>query len=301
MIVTELYNGQGLGNQLWCYAVSRTIALDNGFEFSVKSPEKFKAKHFMNIDFGNTVVGGFGPEGGSPHQLPEGISNYYKECLVRNSQGIDVSKFDEKLLNVPDNTKIDGGMQSEKYIEHRRSEIVEWFKPNTTILNYSSDNICLIHFRGGDYKFAGSTLLPFAYYKTAMNKMLEMNPNMKFCVVTDDLRLATDYFGNQAHFVGSCLSNSRDINQADFHIGGDLSVDYSILNNAKNMILSNSSFSWWSAWTNTNVKNVIAPKYWAAYNFSNGFWSCGDALTKGWLWLDRFENLFTYNECKEFL
>ncbi|GAH68596.1 unnamed protein product, partial [marine sediment metagenome] len=58
MIVTELYNGQGLGNQLWSYVVTRVIALDRGFDFGIMNPEKFKGKDFMSLDFGKEVIGG---------------------------------------------------------------------------------------------------------------------------------------------------------------------------------------------------------------------------------------------------
>ena len=66
MIVTELYNGQGLGNQLWSYVVTRTLALDRGFDFGVMHPEKFKGSAFLDMDFGKQVIGGAGPEGGPP-------------------------------------------------------------------------------------------------------------------------------------------------------------------------------------------------------------------------------------------
>jgi hypothetical protein len=77
MIVTELYEGQGFGNQLWCYVVTRIIAKKNGYKFGIKSPEKFKGKEFLNLDFGQKVIGGTGPEGGPPTSLPEGIEYYY--------------------------------------------------------------------------------------------------------------------------------------------------------------------------------------------------------------------------------
>ena len=60
MIVTELYNGQGLGNQLWSYVVTRTLALDRSLDFGIMSPEKFKGKAFLDIDFGKEVKGGSG-------------------------------------------------------------------------------------------------------------------------------------------------------------------------------------------------------------------------------------------------
>ena len=50
MIVTEIYNGQGLGNQLWCYIVTRVIALDNGYDFGIKSPEKFSTADINSFE-----------------------------------------------------------------------------------------------------------------------------------------------------------------------------------------------------------------------------------------------------------
>ena len=61
--------------------------------------------------------------------------------------------------------------------------------------------------------------------------------------------------------------------------------------------IPNSSFSWWAAWTNRIAKEVVAPKYWASHNFSDGFWATGDILTQGWTWLDRFNDFKTSEEC----
>ena len=51
MIVNELYNGSGLGNQLWRYTVTRAIALDNGYEFGIMNPHQFKALKIFDLDF----------------------------------------------------------------------------------------------------------------------------------------------------------------------------------------------------------------------------------------------------------
>ena len=88
MICTELYNGQGLGNQLWLYAVTRTKALDLGVDFGIMSPEKFKGLHFLDLDFGRQVFGGSGPEGGPPLLLPDQLHGYYREPLVRHSRSL---------------------------------------------------------------------------------------------------------------------------------------------------------------------------------------------------------------------
>jgi len=35
MITTEIYNGQGLDNQLHCYVTMRVVALDKGLPFGI--------------------------------------------------------------------------------------------------------------------------------------------------------------------------------------------------------------------------------------------------------------------------
>ncbi len=70
--------------------------------------------------------------------------------------------------------------------------------------------------------------------------------------------------------------------------------DFSAIQSARYLVLSNSSFSWWGAYSNLNAKFVIAPKFWASFNYSNGYWSNGDSLTSGWHWLDREGRLNTY-------
>ena len=155
MIVTEIYNGQGLGNQLFCYITTRSIALENGYEFGIMNPYKFKCLDFLDLDFGKEVVGGSGPEGGPPTQLPDGILNYYYEKQLNDSRfNCNITEIDEYLLNIPDNTKIDGILQSEDYFIKRKSEIKNWLKvkPDSDCYEFSNENICVINLRGGEYR-----------------------------------------------------------------------------------------------------------------------------------------------------
>jgi len=295
MIVTELYDGQGLGNQLRCYAVTRTIAHDNGFEFGIMCPEVFKGLEFMNLDFGKEVIGGDGPQGGPPTSLPVGVANYYNERKTLHADNADIRILDVDLRKIEDNTKIDGIMQSEEYIKHRKNEIISWFKISEE-KKYKSEDLCVIHFRGGDFVGAGSTLLPVEYYSNAMAEVKKVNSSIRFCAVTDDPNLFRRYFPG-IEVVGSSEEGVQDNRKASHHIGGPISIDYSIINNAKYLILSNSSFGWWAAWTNTVSKIIIAPKYWARHNISDGFWSTGDSLTEGWIWLDKNNRIFDYSDC----
>jgi hypothetical protein len=298
MIVTELYNGQGLGNQLWCYFVTKTIANINNFEFGIMSTEKFKGKEFMGLDFGNEVSGGSGPEGGPPNSLPNGITNYYREKMnFHPISRLDITEKDNDLLNIEDNTKIDGIMQCYDYIKNFRNEIISEINifNDKNITDYTDDNICIIHIRGGDFN-SSLAMLDSNYYNNAMEHLKKINPNIKFFAVTDDINTCR-YILPNVTIIGSSTSGVRDSHKANHHLGGPIWMDFTILNNCKNAIISASSFSWWAIWTNKNIKNVISPKYWAAYKQSDGYWSCGDSIVENWLYLDRDNKISTSDEC----
>ena len=285
MIVNELYNGSGLGNQLWRYVVTRTIALNNGYEFGIMHPEKFKAPKILNLDFGKTVIGGTGPEGGPPTTLPDGIERYYQEKpLIHPVYKCDCRLYDSDLANIADNTKIDGNMESEKYLDGRKDKIRKWLKvkEDKQVYDLKKDDICILGFRGGEYVGVADLFLPPAYWQRAIQAMLSKNSNMKFVVVTDDPSSARHFFPNEIPV---------------YHF--DTETDWVLIRNAKNIIMSNSSFAWLATWINDEVLNVIAPKYWSKHNVSDGFWAQGDSLTKGWEYLDREGNFFGYEECRE--
>jgi len=295
--VTELYNGQGLGNQLWCYCVTRCIALKNNYSYGIQSPYKFKGSHlFKKVDFGSEVIGGTGPEGGPPVTLPNNIFNYYRERREYNPQfNCDVSRYDFNLVNIEDNTKIDGVMQCEDYIYENKQNIIEWLTPVTPNYTYSNEDVCVIHIRGGDFYHQRDVSLTSEYYKNSIKYLKQIKPITRFVCVTDDVNVAHSILPD-VEIVGSSI-NSTDTYKASHHLGGNISIDYAILNSARNVIMSNSSFAWWAVWTNTLIKTAVAPKYWARHNISNGFWSNGDSLTRDWLYMGRDKNMYTYNFC----
>jgi hypothetical protein len=282
MIVTEIYNGQGLGNQLFCYITTRCIALENGYEFGIMSPHKFKCLDFLDLDFGKEVIGGSGPEGGPPTQLPDGIVNYYYEKQLNDSRfNCNITETDDYLFNIPDNTKIDGILQSEDYFIKRKNEIKNWLKvkDDSECYEFSDENICIINLRGGEYRAVSDLYLTQNYWSKAVDNMLKINPSFRFVVITDDVNAGKQMFPNYEVY--------------HFNVG----KDYSIIKNAHYLILSNSSFSFFPTWTSETVKYVIAPKYWARHNISDGFWSCGYNIYRDWNWMDREGKIYSYDEC----
>lgn len=285
MIMTEMYHGQGLGNQLFCYVTTRCVAADKGVEFGLIGLENLgdrryndKGLYFMDLYLGEPVN-------------ESKITNHYKERELRlhiNSShhdstiGCDIRMYDPNLVAVSDNTKLDGIMQSEDYFYHRKEEIKQWLKvkPEHDCYDFSHDDICVINFR--DYKGNNELFLQRDYWINAINHMLSINPNMQFLVITENPEVAKEMLPELEYNI--------------YHF--DVGKDYSIIKNAKWLILSNSSFAFFPAWTSDTVRMIIAPKYWARHNVSNGYWSCSYNLYRDWFYMDRQGILFSYDECK---
>ena len=284
MISTEFYYGQGLGNQLACYVTTRVIATDKGYDFGFSGIENFGDRrfnssglYFMNLDLGKPV---------------QGIVNRYVEKELRlkmNSShhdmtlGCDIRGIDLDLINVPDNTKIDGVMQGEGYFYHRKEDLKKWLKVKEEyeVFDFSSDDICVLNYRDYSGPDSQAMYLSRNYWVQAIYNMLKINPDFTFVVITENPDEARNVLpeldGNIFHF--------------------DVGRDYSIIKNAKYLILSNSSFAIWPIVTG-NPRMVIAPMYWGRHNVSDGFWTCGYNLYHDWFYQDRDGFLFSYDECK---
>jgi len=294
MIITELYHGQGLGNQLFAYITTRMIAHKRGLDFGIIGKENFgdsrvnnKGFYFMNLDFGKEVVGGLSPPGGPPTELPEGIENYY----IEHRHGIhtdpklhtDIRLTDKNLFNISDNTKIDGIFQSEEYFYDRIDLVKEWLNVKTEYehMDTNGKNICILNFRGGDIIGNVGCWLQKNYWLKAIDNMMQYNPKMQFAIVTDDVVSA----------------NAMLPEYPAYH--EDIAWDYVAIKNATNVICSTSTFACFPLWTSKTLEYCIAPKYWSDFNRSQGWWSLGCSIySYPSHYMDRSGNLFTPDECR---
>jgi hypothetical protein len=289
MIGTCFYTGQGLGNQMWAYSVVRSIAEKQNVDFGFLGIERFKGNAlFPNLNFGIPISG---KAPATPREwLPKGFDKYYREELVRNVDGIDVSPLDPRVFSASDGNFLDGGFQSEKYFSEP-SKVKSWF-----FLGEKVRNVCTINLRGGEFKGVKSLFLPKQYFLNAIEIVKKSDPSVQFEVVTDDPKLARSWFPDYPIYSSGGVKR--------FHGGlyihpnrSKIRDDFAKLQASKYLILSNSSFSWWGAYTNPNAELVIAPKYWANFNGEDSQWSTGDSLTKGWVWLDKAGRKFDYSGC----
>jgi hypothetical protein len=188
------------------------------------------------------------------------------ECLHSFSDTVQM-EFNPAIFDVEDFTTLEGFFPSEKYFDHDKAR--QWFKPILDVSKlYDYNNTCFMHFRGKDYNRGGweKYQLPNAYYEEAGNKMLAINSDLKFVFVTDDKGEV------KKRFPGDEVISTTSI------------LDFAILNKAKYIVISNSSFSWWAAWLNLN-NVVIAPAGWLNYNIDKTVFSPADIKVERFNWI----------------
>lgn len=285
MIGTKLSKGQGLGNQLFCYVTTRCIAKKRGLDFSILGGETLANNihsqcglYFMDLDLGKTAK-------------EEEFEQVYEEredrLYMGNSRhdmehGCYVTGTDEGMFGVPDNTLLAGNMQAEDYFYKYRDQIREWLKvkPEYDCYEFSRDHLCVLHLRCSDYMDFPELFLRKKYWTDGMKQMKKIDPAMEFMIITNDVKEA-----------GKILPGIPAYNF-------DLARDYSILKNAQYLLLANSSFTYFPALTSEKVKYILAPKYWARHNVSNGYWASEQNIYTGWHYMDRHGRVFTAEECR---
>lgn len=233
MIAGIFHQGSGLGNQLFRYVMTRTLAADRGIDFGMVNPELFKGASFMNLDMGKPV---------------SGIQHEFHERKVMEN-GVDVRGYDPEINFIADNAIVDGEFQDERYFSHRLKEIDQWLRVEPLA---TPDDECVIGFRGGEYTTVPDLFLPYDYWFFGIKTMVQTMPQMKFRVVTDDVPLAQRFF-------------------PELPVSHEVGHDWRSIRHAKWVIMANSSFYILPALLNEGVKLTIAPRFWARRN--TGVWA----------------------------
>ena len=252
----------GLGNQMFQIAATINVAIKNKYNFMFNSSTwgarggaalTFQASHpnsylntvYRKIPFNKSVMG-FASVYNEPH-------------------------FHYKEIECEDNTILNGYFQSEKYFKDSEKIIRKIFYPSKNITDAffekygAHKNIVGIHVRRGEFLKDSQHHPPceVEYYQSAMNKLKNID-GVKFLFVSDDINWC------KKHFEGNLFSDN--LNDVD---------DFYDLVMCDHNIIANSTFSWWSAWLNSNPeKIVIAPKKWFGPAYSGTI--LDDLIPKKW-------------------
>jgi hypothetical protein len=275
------------GDQMVRYALTRSVAEEKGYTWGINkvpSHDYLGGKEqldFFHLDYGLPNNAPYG-------SLPEGVTDEWVERITRYKD-YNFYDYQPEVFFINDNTNLKiFCAQDARY--YNREKLRKWFaigkeevKICKLILESKDiildENLCVINCRGGEYRGIPDLFLPKIYYEKAIQDMLSKNPKMEFIVITDDPEYFKNIFRLPVYHFSICC-------------------DYYIINNAKNLIISNSGFALFPVWLNKNHPAVIAPMHWARHNI--GVWANSAVWTFGkeddWLFLDRNGKFLTYSE-----
>jgi hypothetical protein len=224
----------GLGNQMFQWAFGRSLSLRRGLPLTfdrtyidtdVNRP--YRLHHYLDVTFGT-----------------EGVPYNERGC-----------PYDAGTLTAPEDSKFVGYWQSEKYFNIPVVRAA-FYRPRGTanaatedIVSRIDDKSVFIHARRGDFTAPSLANIlgcyPPEYYQAAMTKF---PVGTKFFAFSDDPEWCRKHMP------------AAEIVTANQESGMEC-WDIWCMNQFPAGIISNGSFSWWSAWLGRE-KRVIAPKVW---------------------------------------
>lgn len=235
MIAGLFHKGSGLGDQLFRYITTRSIATDKGYTWGMFNFHHFKGSSFMQI------------EEGYPPRFKETPAIFNEKEIRIND--IDVRSYDPEINFITDNTVIDGCFEDIKYWGHYLHEMDDWLQTEPIQIPHST---CVIGFRGGEYATVPDLFLPKEYWEDAIVRIKEMSPEIeRFEVHTDDVALAQQFFPGLS-------------------VVHDIGLNWRSIRYAKNAIIANSAFYIIPRLLRHQFSPAvtIAPRYWARRNIN---------------------------------
>lgn len=260
----------GLGNQMSQYAMALNKATDkkkviladrcrlhNGYEldsiFGITRPCKFQSilcislMHLFSLRLFGTIISNFLKKLGVT-LVCENFHYGYNESILKKSNNLVTIYY--------------GGWHHWRYIQNVRQEVRQSFtfpkfqnKVNSDLCD-SIDwkNSIAIHIRRGDYMDPKNyemfgAVCSEGYYKRAIEEMARRVQRPVFYVFSNDIEWAKG------------LLTGYDYVCVDWNTGKSSWEDMALMSKFKNIIIANSTFSWWAAWLGAESKNVICPFY----------------------------------------
>lgn len=263
----------GLGNQLFCYAAARRLAIFTNSELAIDDvsgfahdhvyQRQYQLDHFSIPCHKATPAQRLEPGARARRFLKRKINRFlpFRFRSYVQQKGMD---FDARLLDLkPRGTLyLEGYWQSEGYFKDIEPVLREdlRIKPPTDPRNLEMSSrirACMavaVHVRFFDLPGEkGVTNAPGDYYERAVGELERQVPAAHYFVFSDQPELARSRIPLPDDRV-TCVSHNR---------GDELAyADLWLMTQCQHFIIANSTFSWWGAWLSTSpAKRVIAPGY----------------------------------------
>lgn len=283
----------GLGNQLFCYAAARRLALTNnaelviddtsGFSYDCLYQRKYQLDHFHIPCRKAKSWERLEPFSRIRRYLKRKI-NIRFPFEYRNFIIQEKTDYDQRLLelNFHGTVFMEGYWQSENYFKSIEETIRQDLritpptdKKNLCLAkNISRNNAVAVHARFFDEPNENSVHnAPSNYYKIATKKILETSHDAHFFLFSDRPEAAKKLISLPDNLI-TCVSHN---------IGDEAAyADLWLMTHCKHFIIANSTFSWWGAWLGENKqKQIIAP----SFKIPNGkmSWGFNGLIPEEWI------------------
>lgn len=280
----------GLGNQLFQYALARTLALRNHTSlyldlsyykqtYATNTPRTFKLDRF-NVRYERLETSPYVYLSKATKLLPNRSLKPFAQ-FVREPHfhfGRAVLEAKAKLI------VLEGFWQSERYFGECASVIRDELSFKRQVgpafdsyrrMIQQAELPISIHIRRGDYvthpEFSQSFgFVGLAYYQQAIRMITNRFPSATLFVFSDDMDWVRHNLSlNLPHVFVNNTGADADVD------------DLESISLCHHHVIANSSFSWWGAWLNPRAdKVVVAPNQW----FKNKpDWNTRDLVPPGWL------------------
>jgi len=263
--------GGGLGNQLFQYALGRSLALTKGKEvkFDLSWFEIYKERVPKLNHFNTAVEIATKRETKKVKKYGRKFGRFaflYNLFFINESIYIKPKDFgfNPEIFDIRKSVYLDGIWHSEKYFKNIENIIRQkitlketpgkYFKQMEEKMN--TTNSVSLHIRHGDYLTMQKAIdiigvCPIDYYYKAVEKISSKKANPTFFIFSDEINWVKENL--KIDFPMIFVSNGKF---KDYE-------ELMLMSKCKHNIIANSSFSWWGAWLNQNPnKVVIAPKNW---------------------------------------
>jgi len=261
----------GLGNQIFCYAAARRLALINkaelvidditGFVRDIRYKRRYMLDHFNIRARKATPAERFEPFERCRRMLAKRLSRHkpFENKRYLLQEGMD---FDKRLLTLPvrGTLYLDGYWQSEKYFKDAEQIIRDDLRiiapPELQNQRMAEEiNNCqsvALHVRDFDATDGSAGCnISFDYYRRAVALMAERVESPHYFLFSDAVEAARARLDLPENEMRSVSLNRG---------AEDAYADLWLMSQCKHFITANSTFSWWGAWlSGSKEKIVVAP------------------------------------------
>ena len=229
MVDVELIGG--LGNNMFQYALGRIIADAKGYNLNVTKINQLD-QFFKNV---KNIT--------DKKSLNEPVLQIGYDTKVGPQTYIE-----KEVVDFEGAIKVRGFFQRQEFYNAHRDQLLKWFKTSVKLKKVPGKNDLVLHVRLGDYMGLGWQLDTGIFID-----ILKREEYDKYFIVTDDPD-------------NPIIGNILETVDGGEVISVDKISDFEFLRRSKLLVLSHSSFSWWSSFL-SDAKKVIVP-----YDGNKGLW-----------------------------